>query len=288
MTDICCIGHITHDRIITPSMTAELNGGTSFYFSYAISHLPAINYRLVTSLARKDFDAVEQMRLSGINVDVIESRETVFFENSYEENMNNRQQRVLAKADPFTSHDLRNIEARYIHLGSLLADDFSVEVIASLKGRGFLCIDAQGFLRRVEGEKVVPCDWHRKSEALALTDLLKVNEHEIVSLTGHKDPEKAAQTLLNYGVKEILITLGSEGSMVFTSGKMWQIPAYKPRKLVDATGCGDTYAAGYLYKRCLGAIPDEAGRFAAAMATLKLEHTGAFNGTINQINDIYQ
>ena len=148
MTDICCIGHITHDKIITPQSTTELNGGTSFYFSYGISKLPGVSYKLVTSLAEKDLAAVTRMRDAGIDVDVIPSRETVFFENKYGENMNNRQQRVLAKADCFTVEKLGGVEARFIHLGSLLADDFSLDVIKALSGRGKLSVDAQGFLRR--------------------------------------------------------------------------------------------------------------------------------------------
>lgn len=110
MTDICCIGHITHDKIITPQSTTELNGGTSFYFSYGISKLPGVSYKLVASLAEKDLAAVARMRDAGIDVDVIPSRETVFFENKYGENMNNRQQRVLAKADSFTVEKLGGVE----------------------------------------------------------------------------------------------------------------------------------------------------------------------------------
>jgi sugar/nucleoside kinase (ribokinase family) len=48
---------------------------------------------------------------------------------------------------------------------------------------------------------------------------------------------------------------------------------------VDATGCGDTYMAGYLYQRVRGAAIREAGEFAAAMATLKIEASGPFTGT---------
>ena len=64
------------------------------------------------------------------------------------------------------------------------------------------------------------------------------------------------------------------------------MPAYKPREVVDATGCGDTYSTGYLYMRLQGAAPDEAGRFAAAMCTLKLEHTGPFDGTMADIRRV--
>ena len=150
MTDICCIGHITLDRIITPHTTVSLNGGTSFYFSYGIAKLPCVDYQLVTSLADNDMGAVFSMRNQGIAVEVIPSSHTVIFENKYGENMNNRTQRVLAKADPFTAEKLSHVEARFIHLGSLLDDDFPLDVFPMLANRGILSVDAQGFLRRVD------------------------------------------------------------------------------------------------------------------------------------------
>lgn len=289
MTDICCIGHITRDRIITPTRTASLSGGTSYYFAHGINHLPHdVSFKLITSLAKSDMAAVEEMRAVGIDVDVIESRETVFFENKYEANMNNRTQRVLAKADPFTVEKLRDVEARFIHLGSLLADDFPIDVMAYLKNRGVLSVDAQGFLRYVEGEKVYPCDWANKLEALKLIDILKVNEFEIESLTGYADLHTAARQLADWGVHEVLITLGSYGSIIYVNGTYYEIPAYEPSKLVDATGCGDTYATGYLYMRSRGAGYDEAGRFAAAMSTIKLQQTGPFDKTIDDIERVLQ
>ena len=39
MNDICCIGHITLDKIVTPRKTTYMPGGTSYYFSHGISHL---------------------------------------------------------------------------------------------------------------------------------------------------------------------------------------------------------------------------------------------------------
>ena len=39
MKDICCIGHITLDKIVTPKQTTYMAGGTSYYFSHGISRL---------------------------------------------------------------------------------------------------------------------------------------------------------------------------------------------------------------------------------------------------------
>lgn len=284
MNKICCIGHITHDKIITPTAETHLPGGTAYYFAHAMYHLNGgKDFELVTSLASADMQPVDELRSLGVQVEVIPSRRTVYFENKYGINQNNRTQRVLAKADPFTPQSLERVHAGIFHLGSLLADDFPIEVLRSLHKRGVVSVDSQGYLREVRGEQVHAVDWSWKREALPLIHVLKVNEYEMDVLTGQHDPHDAALQLAEWGVDEVCVTLGDYGSVVLENGHFYDIPAYKPQNVVDATGCGDTYSAGYLYLRSRGASPDEAGRFAAAMCTLKLEASGPFRGTEEQV-----
>lgn len=284
MNKICCIGHITHDKIITPETEVDMPGGTSYYFAHAMYHLNGgKDFQLVTSLAETDMQAVKDLRQLGINVSVVPSRHTVYFENKYGENQNNRTQRVLAKADPFTVESLKNLKASVFHLGSLLADDFSLQVIESLAGRGEVSVDSQGYLREVRGEKVYAVDWKEKREALRHIDVLKVNEYEMEVLTGHNDAHDAALQLAEWGVKEVCVTLGNYGSVILEDNHFYDICAYPPLRVVDATGCGDTYSTGYLYMRSRGANPSEAGHFAAAMSTLKLEANGPFARTEDDV-----
>ena len=284
MKDICCIGHITLDKIITPRRTVYMSGGTSFYFSYALNSLPkTIDYQLVTALGKTEMNAVAEMRAAGIDVKAFMSRNTVYFENKYEENFNNRTQRVLAKADPFTLDEVKDLDAKYYHLGTLLNDDFSPEVVKCLSEKGKVSIDVQGYLREVRGEQVYPIDWADKMDVLKYTDILKLNEHEMEVVTGKNDVREVAKLIASWGVKEVVLTLGSEGSVIYADGEFFEIPAYQPSRLVDATGCGDTYSAGYLWCRSQGEGYAEAGKFAAAMCTLKLEHNGPFDRHIEDV-----
>jgi sugar/nucleoside kinase (ribokinase family) len=283
---VCCIGHITLDKIITPRHTAYMPGGTSYYFAHAFSHLDPSSLKLVTALAQSEVAAVEEIRAKGIEVKLLPSRHSVYFENKYGENSDNRTQRVLAKADPFRVADLEDVVAQYYHLGTLLSDDFSLDVIKYLSGKGVLSVDAQGYLREVRGENVYAVDWADKVEALKYIDILKVNEHEMEVLTGCTDPREAAVSLARSGVKEVLLTLGSMGSLIYAEGKFYEIPAYAPRDVVDATGCGDTYMAGYLYKKSQGSTFYEAGCYAAAMCTLKLEASGPFSASEEEIMEV--
>ena len=281
--DLCCIGHITLDKVVTPKNTVHMPGGTSFYFSHAIKHFEDIDYMLITAVGDTEMEVVENLQAEGIEVAVMPSRYSVYFENIYGENQDNRTQRVLAKADPFRMEQFQDIEAKIYHLGSLLADDFSLDVIQYLSQKGLVSIDSQGYLREVRDTHVYPVDWEQKAEALQYVHFLKVNEHEMEVLTGYSDVTKAAYQLYNWGVKEVLITLGSLGSIIYDGKTFLKIPAYQPREVVDATGCGDTYMTGYLYQRAKNTPIEEAGRFAAAMSTLKIEGLGPFQGTKEDI-----
>ena len=139
--------------------------------------------------------AIRVLRTVGIDVLTYPSSHTVYFENKYGEDQNDRTQRVLERADPFTIDEMSNVEARVYHLGSLLSDDFSPEVVEYLSTKGRISIDAQGYLREVRGEKVYAIDWADKRKILAHTDIIKVNEHEMEVITGLTDPRKAAERL---------------------------------------------------------------------------------------------
>lgn len=287
MYDICSIGHITRDKIITPQRTVYMAGGTSFYMSYGISRLPQkVSYQLVTKVGEGQMPEVEKIKQLGLDVICYPSQHTVYFENKYGANSDNRTQRVLAKADPFTVEEMKPLQARIFHLGSLLNDDFSAEVVEFLSEKGLISIDVQGYLREVRDEEVHAISWEKKEKILKHTDMLKLNEYEMKVITNSDNPRTVAEKLAAMGVKEVIITLGSYGAVIYADRKFYEIEAYKPHEIVDATGCGDTFSTGYLYCRAQGIGYEEAGKFAAAMCTLKLEHSGPFDKSIEDIQNV--
>ncbi len=282
MNDICCIGHITLDKIVTPHQVTHLPGGTAFYFSHAIGDLP-IRYHLVTALAEKEMGILSSLHERGITITTFPSRHTVYFENIYTGNQDHREQKVAQQADAFSPEQIAGLNARIYHLGPLLSGDIPASVIKTLSEKGIVSLDAQGYLRNVKDEKVYPVDWSDKKAVLPYISILKLNETEMEAITGHTHIESAARALWNWGADEIVITLGSNGSVICKDGSFITIPAYKPTTVVDATGCGDTYMAGYLYMRIKGKGLEETGRFAAAMATLNIETSGPFTGSESDV-----
>ena len=278
MYDICCIGHITLDEVITPHSSLSMAGGTSFYFSNAICNMDA-SYILVTSLAEKEKRFVESLREKGIKVIVSYRSKTVYFKNIYSHNLDRREQKVLQTGDPFSFDQIEKIEADIFHLGPLLAGDIPLELIKALSKKGKVSLDVQGYLRKVENQNVIAIDWKKKKEGLQYVDILKANETEMEMLTGTRDNREGARLLSDWGAKEVVITLGSKGSVIYMDQTFYTIPAYVPAREADTTGCGDTYMAGYLYQRIKHAAIQDAGEFASAMASLKIESHGPFTGT---------
>ncbi len=282
MFQFCCIGHLTLDTIITPTHTLQMAGGTAFYFSHAINSVTS-SYQLITRVGEQEQYFVDALMQSGITVNAAISPTSIHFENSYPQHSDDRVQRVLSKASPFHETDFMAVDASLIHLGPLLSDDMSTDFMISLAEKGKLSLDVQGLLRNVVLEQVVPAHWQDMVLVLPHIHYLKLNEMELRQLTGEQDLVIGAHKLLASGAKEVIVTSGSKGSFILHAEGIITIPPYRPASEIDATGCGDTYMAGYLFQREQGKSVAEAGHFASAMAALKMERSGPFSGTVEQV-----
>jgi sugar/nucleoside kinase (ribokinase family) len=285
MTDICCIGHITLDEIITDQQTSALPGGTAWYFSLPLQHLP-VQYELVTAVAPPEQAYIRLLEQKGIRTTCYTSAKTLHFVNRYAANQNERSQLVMQEATPFTGQQLAHVTASVIHLGPLVSHDIPDTLIPALAERGRLSLDLQGYLREVKNRQVLPVQWRQARQYLPYLHYVKVNEYELAVLTGTMNVREGARKLAAMGVKEVIVTMGSEGSFILHEGLFTAIPAYPPMVITDATGCGDTYMAGYLYQRVKGAGIEAAGQFGAAMATLKIARSGAFEGTETEVLNV--
>ncbi|AUD01302.1 PfkB family carbohydrate kinase [Spirosoma pollinicola] len=287
MYDICTIGHISLDEIVTAQRVTSMPGGTSFYFAKTLQYSD-IKHKLITALAPREYPIIDDLRAEGIDVYALPSRHTVYFKNSYSDDQNHREQYVLQKASPFRVSQMPAVSAKVFHLGPLLFDDIPAQLIKDLSKKALVSLDVQGYLRSVRNQKVMYHDWVDKGRILPYVDILKANEFEMEVVTGRKNARDGAMYLADLGVEEVIITLGSMGSLIYTKGVFYQIPAFKPTAVVDATGCGDTYMAGYLWKRVQGNQVQEAGEFGAALATLKVASSGPFSGSSDLIMSLVE
>ncbi len=78
-------------------------------------------------------------------------------------------------------------------------------------------------------------------------------------------------------VEALIITLGGQGSQIYSQGKCISIPAASPKAILDPTGCGDAYRAGLLYGLMNDLGWEVTGRVASLMGAIKIENNGTQN-----------
>lgn len=116
---------------------------------------------------------------------------------------------------------------------------------------------------------------------------LTLNDYEAKMLQ-----DKTGKTLrqLAERVEALIVTLGGDGSLIYTGGKEIAIPTPKPKAIVDPTGCGDAYRAGLLYGIQAGWDWETTGRLASLMGSLKIASRGGQNHKYSraELMDLYQ
>jgi sugar/nucleoside kinase (ribokinase family) len=105
-------------------------------------------------------------------------------------------------------------------------------------------------------------------------DVLFANEAEALELTGESDMDRALEAL-TIKCQTVVVTLGAAGCIVVTGGQRLEVPAENVTSVVDTTGAGDSFAAGYLY----GIVNDLGARRSAEignrLAAEVITHLGA-------------
>jgi len=105
-------------------------------------------------------------------------------------------------------------------------------------------------------------------------DLLFANQDEALELTGRADLE-GALTELRAKVPTLVITKGPDGAIAIENGERISIPAAPVSDVVDTTGAGDLFAAGFLTARCKGASLERCLWTGAIAAGEVIQHYGA-------------
>lgn len=105
-------------------------------------------------------------------------------------------------------------------------------------------------------------------------DILFANEAELKSLYQTADFDTAA-VALRKDAKLAAVTRSEKGCVVLTKDKVTAVPAFPIARLVDTTGAGDLFAAGFLYGLARGADHMACGKFGALAAAEVIQHMGA-------------
>jgi sugar/nucleoside kinase (ribokinase family) len=279
--DACVIGHVARDiNTIGGTEYEPRPGGAAYYSTMVYTHL-GLRVAVLTKVAALDESILlQELRAAGVTVFNRLTGTTTTFRNIYPQaNADARLQRVDARADRLSVADLPPIRARVWQIGPLTDQDIDPAIIAHCADTGgAVGMDVQGLTRKIVAGEVRSSDPLGGADRLRHVDVLKADEEEILTYTGCSSVDEATARVRAAGVREVLITRGSLGSIVYGDGDRLEIDAVPPRRVADATGCGDTYLAAYMAHRLTGADRAECARFASAAASLNIETLGAFRG----------
>ena len=158
-------------------------------------------------------------------------------------------------------------EVAWVHVAPLLRSDFPAGTLAALAAGRRVSLDGQGLVRVPKvGRLEIDAGYDRA--LLEHVTALKLSEEEAQVVAGGPFGAEAAAAL---GVPEVLLTLGSHGSVVFVDGDETFVPAAWPVLGVQTTGAGDAFMVGYAVARVDGEDPVGAAGLASRLVAEMLE-----------------
>ncbi len=157
---------------------------------------------------------------------------------------------------------------RYLHIASLRPDT-TLEILKMLgdENKPIVSWDPGRVLALSGLSKLRPI--------ISLVDIVSVNRREITYITGEENYVKAAEELRRLGPKIIIVKRGGEGVYVLSNSVTVDIPAFPPEKIVDTTGAGDAFIAGFYSALKRGYELEDAVKYAALVASIKVSRLGS-------------
>lgn len=128
---------------------------------------------------------------------------------------------------------------RHLHVGGLMPPQHMMPLFKRARERGAtISMDCQD-----APELFTVCDW---KELLAAVDIFMPNAREASLITKKPDVHEALRQLSEW-VRIVIVKDGPRGASVSAEGSVWKVPGISAGTVIDTTGAGDCFNAGFLY-----------------------------------------
>ncbi|MBV9473541.1 MAG: carbohydrate kinase family protein, partial [Solirubrobacterales bacterium] len=184
---------------------------------------------------------------------------------------------VIGANSTYSSSDApweRIAQATHLHLGApeFMGGEQAARILSFARDRGV--VTSADIL--APGEQAAAIfDW--LAPALEHLDYLLPNDEQVLSLTGAGELVAGCRQLLRRGVGCVAASCGADGAVVVDDDHVERVPAFDVQVL-DTTGCGDAFSAGFLRGVALGRSRREAAALGCAAAALVAQGLGSDHG----------
>ncbi len=272
------IGTIAYDAIETPfGKTDKIVGGAATFAGLAAAYL-CDQVKLV-SVVGEDFGEANLaiLKSKGIDLDGVQVKKgekSFFWAGRYHNDMNSRdtlatELNVLADFDPILPDSYQ--DCKYLLLGNLTPQVQLTTLDRLQKKPKLIVLDTMNFW--------MDTAWDDLMSVLRRVDVLTINDAEARQLSGEYSLVKAADKIMQFGPRYIIIKKGEHGALLFGDGQVFSAPALPLADVYDPTGAGDAFAGGFMgYLAKVGTINfnnmKNAVIFGSALASFCVEKFG--------------
>lgn len=236
------VGSIAFDDVETPAeKVTDSLGGSALYFSAAASLFVPVK---IVAVVGDDFNFSEIEFVSKRPVDLegvkSESGKTFRWGGKYHQNMNLRDTlythlNVFESFNPVIPLSYRNSD--FIFLANI-DPELQLNVLNSVESPKLTVLDTMNFW--ISGKRRV------LEKVIRRVDAIILNDEEIWELTGIQNIRKAAKSLIEKGLKVVVIKKGEHGAVLVSRDDYFIAPAFPVENVMDPTGAGDSFAGGFL------------------------------------------
>lgn len=240
---VLVVGSVALDRVVTPfGESEEALGGSAVYFALSAGLFTKVN---LVAVVGSDFpeNFIILLKDKGIDTRGLEIKKGKTFRwcGEYGYDMNNVRT-LFTDLGVFSRCNFRIPEeyrkSRYLFLANI-DPDIQKDILSQVKRPAFVASDSMNYWIENKRKELL--------ELLRSIDIFMINDHEAKELSGEPNSVKAAAKISSFGPEMLVIKKGEHGALLFSKKKFcFSIPAYPLEDVFDPTGCGDSFAGGFI------------------------------------------
>jgi len=248
---ILVVGSVGLDNVETPSgKRIRTLGGACTYFATAASLYDQVSMVAVvgTDFPPEHIDFLKTRNIDLRGLEIVQGK-TFFWAGRYGDDLNvaetlDTQLNVFADFRPSIPEDLR--DAEYVFLANI-DPDLQIALLQQCRAPRLTVLDSMNYWITSKRDSL--------ARAISMVDVVLFNEAETKLFAAKSNILVAAKQILGMGPKALVIKRGEYGSILVTrgDGAAWALgecffltPAYPLERVIDPTGAGDTFAAGFM------------------------------------------